>query len=227
MIRAKFAIGALMLLGACSSAGGVNPVIGAVWDRVRGGNRAAEAAVPATPAPALTRARIDELDIAMIRVKVGDAQSGSILTARTLNGGYVTYASSNQQTITLFGALVTAHRGIAYDLLSVAHASNDPIAIRTPLEDWPSAVDRTYRLAGNGPEGEVLKVSCALRVGPPYPITQVEVTYETRIVQESCTGDATFMNLHMVAEDGQIWRTAQWTGPLMNQMEIEILEPLD
>jgi len=163
----------------------------------------------------------------MIRVKVGESASGSILTARTLNGGYATYSSSSQQTVTLFGALITSHRGIAYDLLSVAHAANDPIAVKTPLEDWPSSVARSYRLVGNGPEGTLLNVTCALRVGPPYPITQVEVTYETRIVQESCTGDAVFMNLHMVDEDGQIWRSAQWTGPEMNQIEIEILEPLD
>lgn len=227
MMRKPFAISALLLLGACSSAGGVNPVIGAVWDRVRGGNRQAEAPAPATAAPALTRARIDELDIAMIRVKVGDAQTGSILTARTLNGGYATYSSSSQQTVTLHGALITAHRGIAYDLLSVAHAANDPIAVQTPLEDWPETIERSYRLTGDGPDGRVLRVNCSLRVGPPYPITQVEVTYETRIVQETCTGDASFMNLHMVDEDGQVWRTAQWTGPLMNQIEIEILEPLD
>ncbi|MEX0970288.1 MAG: YjbF family lipoprotein [Paracoccaceae bacterium] len=227
MTRLFTAFGALVILGACSSAGGVNPVFRAVWDRVSPGQAEPETAQTATAAPALTRARIDELNIAMIRVKVGAAASGSILTARTLNGGYATYSSSNQQTITLFNALVTAHRGIGFDLLAVAHAPNDPLAVRTPLDDWPSAVRRDYRLSGTGPDGTVLSVNCAFRIGPPFPITQVEITYETRIVQESCTGDATFQNLHMVEKDGHVWRTAQWVGPQMDQFEIEILEPLD
>ena len=229
MMRISTALGALVILGACSSSGGVNPVFRAVWDKVRPGQAAPETSetTTAAAAPALTRARIDELNIAMIRVKVGAAANGSILTARTLNGGYATYSSTNQQTVTLFGALVTAHRGIGFDLLSVAHAPNDPLAVRTPLDDWPSAVRRDYRLLGNGPDGTVLSVNCAFRVGPPFPITQVEVTYETRIVQESCTGDATFQNLHMVDEDGNVWRTAQWVGPQMDQFEIEVLEPID
>lgn len=227
MTRTKLVLGAAILaLSGCSSAGGVNPVISAVWNRVRPGPDAA-APAPATTAPALTRARIEELDIAMIRVRVGGATGGNLLTARTLNDGYATYSGSTQQTVTLYTSLITATRGIGFDLLSVLHAANDPIAVKTPLADWPESVPRDYRFAADGPSGRNVHVTCRFQPGPSYPLEIVEVTYDTKVVQEFCTGEAEFMNLHFVDSDGQLWRSAQWVGVEMGQFEIDILEPLE
>ena len=46
---------------------------------------------------------------------------------------------------------------------------------------------------------------------------------------ETCVGPAgTFENLHLAdAGTGFVWRSLQWTGPQMDLIDLQVLEPLD
>ena len=46
---------------------------------------------------------------------------------------------------------------------------------------------------------------------------------------ETCIGPAgTFENLHLAdAGSGFVWRSLQWTGPQMDLIDLQVLEPLD
>ena len=232
----RFALAALaaFILVSCSSSGR-SPIMTAVVDAVRPGNggeaeaQAAEAG--AAPRARLTRAKIEELDIAMIRGKVeGDTGRGTLLLARTVNGEFVSYMSQGRQSFTLQGGLITASRGVGHDLLSVKAAANDPVAHKTPPDDWPQTVSRSYFLSGgNRPEGVELPVTCAFQKTRGMQIEIVEITYDLIMMVEQCKGeDAEFVNVHLAdPESGFIWKSAQWLGPDQGMAEYEVLEPLE
>lgn len=230
MIRPIGVVLLAALLAGCSSGGGTNPIVSAVWQKIKPGNRAAARALEAeqserTPI-VLTFEKIKETGLAIIRARVGDDTRGVLLYARSLNDDYVTYASQLQQTLTLRGSLITASRAIAHDLLAVRSDDNDPVAVPTEPDDWPSQVTRDYHIAGDGPSGTVISVVCRLSSGPKFELELLDATFDTRIMQDRCEGDGVaFTNIHLVDEDGQIWRSAQWLGPDQGMVEIDILEP--
>lgn len=221
---------AIALLAGCSS-GGVNGGImyRAIKDTLfSGGDDEAEAAATTAEAGGgLTRARIAETGLALIRANIDGEDGTNILSATSLNGTYVTYVSSFQQTISMKGTLVTATRGLGSDLISVANASNDPIANLTPTANWPNGYERSYRFGGDGPAGVVITVQCSLSQQAPMQVTIVEVTYDVTPFIESCQGDGvSFNNVHLADKDGQLWQTRQWVGEGLGILNIEVLEPL-
>lgn len=230
MIRIVGAVLCAAILSGCSSGGGTNPIVSAIWQKVRPGQRAeaaAEAADSASRTPiVLTFAKIQETGLAIIRARVGDDTHGVLLYARALNDGYVTYASQLHQTITMRGSLMTATRAIGHDLLAVRSDPNDPVAVKTKPESWPDHVSRDYRLPGDGPGGLVISVRCQFVQGPDYELELLDAVIDTQIIMGNCSGgDTSFTNVHLVAPDGRIWRSAQWIGPGLGVIEIDILEP--
>lgn len=228
----KPVLAAALCLGmaACSSGQGVNPVAKAIFSRVGAVVGAGDeaAAEPSAAPKRLTRAKIIESGLAMIRASVGEGTSPQTLMAVTDNGGYVMYASALRQSLTLRGALVTATRGIETDLLSTKSIGPDPIAQLMPLDSWPKTVRRVYHLAGgNSPEGQVVPVTCELTLGAEGEIRIVEITYPVRQVLEICSGDGfSFENAHMAdMHTGAIWRSRQWIGFQSAEVNFDVLEP--
>ncbi len=230
MKTASGALALLMGLSACTSAGGTNPVVSALWSKVKPGARQAaleaEAEAAARPPIVVTFEKIKATGIAIIRARVGGDTKGVMLYARSVNDNYVTYASQLQQTMTLKGSLITASRAIGYDMLSVRSDANDPVAVPTPPEDWPERVTRDYRFTGDTPGGKLISVRCRFTKGPPFELPLLDKVFETTIMQGQCSGDGqSFGSIHFVQEDGQILRSAQWLGPDQGMIEIDILEP--
>lgn len=229
----RIALGALALataLSACSSGGGTNPVVSALWSKVKPGARreaaVTEAEAAARPRIEVTFAKIEETGLAIIRARVGEDTHGVMLYARSVNDNYVTYASQLQQTMTLNGSLITASRAIGYDMLSLRTDEGDPVTVPTPLEDWPERVTRDYRFTGDTPEGNLISVRCKFMKGPAYELALLDRVFDTTIMQGQCRGDGVrFTNIHLVQEDGHILRSAQWLGPDQGMVEIDILEP--
>lgn len=229
----RTAIGALALataLSACSTGGGTNPIVSAIWQKVKPGTRraAAEAEAEAATRPPIvvTFAKIKETGLAIIRARVGDDTRGVMLYARSVNDNYVTYASQLQQTMTLNGSLITASRAIGYDMLSMRSDPNDPVVVPTPPEDWPARVTRDYRFTGDTPGGQQISVRCKFVKGPAFELELLDMTFDTTLMQGQCRGDdQRFTNIHHVLDDGQILRSAQWLGPDQGMVEIDILEP--
>lgn len=225
MIPRILAVCGLVILGACSSSGGNNmPILSAIKEVILPSKE--EGGPPQARAP-LTRARIEENGLALVRAQLDGEEISNILSAKSLNGLYVTYVSAFQQTIAMKGTLITATRGLGGDLLSVADGTSDPVASLTPPNDWPSSVSRSYRFPADGPEGRLISVDCKIVPGPEMQVTIVEVTYDVTVMTENCTGDGeTFTNAHLVDRVGQIWQTRQWVGPKLGYLNIEVLEPV-
>lgn len=230
MRRSFIAIALTAGLAACSSGGGTNPIVSAIWQKVKPGARQAareaEAEAAARPEIVVTFAKIKETGLAIIRARVGDDTRGVMLYARSVNENYVTYASQLQQTMTLQGSLITASRAIGYDMLSVRADVGDPVTVPTPPDDWRDSVTRDYRFTGDTPGGRLISVRCRFAKGPAYELELLDKTFDTTIMQSQCAGDGQrFTNIHLVQADGQILRSAQWLGPDQGMIEIDILEP--
>ena len=225
MTRSVFAASALLLLGACSSSG-TSPVVSIIK----------EAVLPSKPDEApksggnstLTREKIEQFGLALIRARIEGEDVTNLLTGTALNGRYVTYISSFRQNITMLGTLVTGTRGLGGDLLAVRNDANDPVAVMTPAADWPTSLTRDYRFPGVGPAGKTVSVVCNLTPSTATRITIVEVTYDVTPFTEVCQGDGvTFTNTyHTETGTGQIWRTLQWIGEKRGYINIDVLEPL-
>ncbi len=230
MMRAIGVVLSAALLGACSSGGGSNPVLSAVWDKIKPGSRAAAEALVAEQAArtpiVLTFEKIQDTGLAIIRARVGDDTKGVLLYARSLNDDYVTYASQLQQTLTLRGSLITASRGIDTDLLALRSDMDDPVAVLTVPQDWPENITRDYHMPGDGPSGTVISVNCQLTAGPDFELALLDKVFETRVMQYACDGDGvSFINTHLVDATGQIMQSTQWLGPRQGSIEIDVLEP--
>lgn len=222
MRRFAIALGAVALLGACSS-GGTSPVFTAIKEVVLPSKEEG----PIRPTGNLTRELIVKNGLAMVRANIEGEDIANILSATSLNGDYVTYVSGFRQSVTLRGTLVTATRGLGGDLLSVRSDADDPIARLTPFKDWKNILTRDYRFPGVGPAGTVISVSCQLSKGAATRLTIVELTYNVTPVTETCEGDGvTFTNTYFAdSKTGQIWKTRQWVGEKVGFLNIEVLEP--
>jgi len=229
-MKSGWALAAALVLASCSSGQGVNPLAKAIYGSVTetigiGGD---DQAGPAKPGKRLTRARIEETGMAMIRAKVGDEAGAQTLTGYTDNGGYITFTSAARQSVIMRGTLVTATRAIETDLLATRSYGLDPIATPTALANWPQTVRRVYHLPrGTTPEGKLVDAICTFEFGEKGEIEIIEVTYPVIQVLETCTSEqGDFENAHLVdIRDGSIWRTRQWIGFESAPIFIDVLEP--
>jgi hypothetical protein len=230
MRTALSALAIFATLAGCSSGGNSNPVLSALWSTIKPGARAeaaaAEAEAAARPRIVVTFDKIKETGLAIIRARVGDDTHGVMLYARAVNDNFVTFASQLQQTLTLQGSLITASRAIGHDMLAVRTDKGDPVTIPTPPENWQGAVSRDYHFTGDSPAGRVISVVCTFTKGPAYKLDLLDKTFDTTIMKSDCVGDEVrFTNVHLVQDDGNILRSAQWLGPDQGMIEIDILEP--
>ncbi|WP_233417023.1 YjbF family lipoprotein [Halovulum marinum] len=187
---------------------------------------AQQATVAAAPA-GLTRAQVDASGVAMIRARLASETARSVLTGASENDGYVSYVSRFGQMLTLRGSLVTASRGLGYDLLSLSPGADDPLVRPRPVGAWPARVTRTYRFPGRGPGGRALSVQCTYVPGQTRRIEIVEVVHTGIQVEERCAGGGVaFSNYHLAdARSGFVWRSLQWLGPEQGFIDLEVLEP--
>ncbi|NNU79399.1 hypothetical protein HMH01_03010 [Halovulum dunhuangense] len=212
-------------LAGCSS-GGRSPVLGAVMDRFLPSDEEETAAAGSAPAPQLTREAIRAAGTPMVRGRLVDENARSVLSAVAQNGSYTTYISRFGQTLTIRGgSLITASRGLGYDLLSVATSPADPAVRPRPVAQWPASITRTYRFPAEGPDGDARTVTCRFVPGEPREIEIVEITYSGTQVEEICEGDGlSFTNYHFAeSETGFIRRSLQWLGPDQGLIDLEIL----
>ncbi len=224
MIRNISSIFLCCVLTACSS-GGTSPVFSAIKGAVFGSGEE-ESTTPSGSAT-ITREAIENSGLALIRANIDGEDIVNVLTATSLNSGYVTYVSSFRQSVTQLGGLVTGTRGLGGDLLSVGQAANDPIANLTAPAQWPTSLTRAYRFPAFGPSGDVITVNCTLSRQQEMEVTIVEIKHEVVAFTESCSGDGvSFTNTYLAdRKSGQIWQSRQWVGKDVGYLNIETLEP--
>lgn len=226
-------IAAFLVLAALAGCGSAsrNPIYEAAWDEMQGfwtDETKAEVPGGAPPRP-LRRSDIEAADVAAIWARLESDPNPTLLYASARNGAFVTYFSSFRQSIVMRGTQVTATRGLGWDLLSAWSSANDPLARPTPPDRWPTRVERSYEFPGNGPRGLVETYACTLERGAVRDIVILQQGHRGVEFSETCTGPAgTFENLHFAdISTGFVWRSLQWTGPRMELLDIQVLEPLD
>jgi hypothetical protein len=222
----KRILGALALatLAGCGSGGG-DPIVQAAIEEFGGFWRREEG--PSEPAQPITRAQITAQDTAAIFARLEDDETPTLLYGASSNGPYVTFISPLRQSVTLRGSQVTGTRGLGTDLLSAWSSSPDPLTRPISPGNWPAGVRRSYELPDEGPQGTIVTYDCRFERGPVREMTILEVRHVGVEFSETCTGPAgSFENLHFAdAKSGFVWRTLQWTGPEMELLDVQIVEP--
>ncbi|MFO1142372.1 MAG: YjbF family lipoprotein [Amaricoccus sp.] len=222
----RLALLPLLALAACGS-GGKDPIVQAALDEVGGGFWHKEA--PSGPPPKqVTRADIERANVAAITARLESDKSPTLMFAASSNGGYVTYSSPLQQQVTLHGtAQITGTRALGTDLVSAWSSAPDPLAAPIPPSRWPGRVKRVYELPGEGPQGQVLTFECSFEPPVPAEMTILGARFSGLNISEDCSGPSgSFENLHFVdASTGTVRRSLQWTGPKMELLDLQIIEP--
>ncbi len=222
-----------LALGACGS-GGINPIVKDSFQRLNpfGGSTEAAGDAPARPPTRLTRAAVERSGVAMIRASLLSEEGKFLFAGVALNDGRVTFSTQAQQQITLQGTRITGTRGLGYDLLAHQTEGRDPLVTPTPPDSWPTRITRVYTLpGGDSPEGRQLVFDCTITREGPASLTIVERAHRGIQFSETCkgTGPETgqeIENLYLAdARTGFVWRSIQWIGPRMGNVDLEIIEP--
>lgn len=223
-----FLMACLGALAACSSGGGSvferlaplmqNTVLGGL---IPGG----EEPVPELPVD-VTRADLNAVPYAMIALRIEDSPPAFVVPVAD-NGGYLVYQDTARRAVVMHGGLITATHGLGHDLDALAHEREDPVAVPTPLPEWPGSILRSYRFAVQGTDGYQIAVGCTFERGVRETIEIVELTFEVVRIVETCSNPRrTFTNTYWVDPDsGFIWRSQQWVGPNLEPMMIDIIRP--
>lgn len=215
-----------LVLTGCSSGGDGNPaLIKTVWERIK-----AIRAEDKTPTGKATppRAKIDELNVAMIQMNLNGEDIYPIMIPTHRNGPYVTYATQFRQSLTLRESQITATRGYGTDLVSASSSVNDPLKVLTPPDAWPDGVMREYRFGGGGPEGRLERYTCRFARGGAAEIVLAGTPIDVIGFAEVCSGETgQFQNLYAAdAKSGRVWQSQQYIGSAMPRINLDILEPL-
>ena len=221
--RSAAAVAAIVLAG-CSS-NGKDTVLSAVLDEVSPGEETEQAS---NPAESISRAQIDRLGVALIRVHATKTADQNLLVAFRQSGHQVTYVLRSERRLVMHGGLIQSTYGFGDNLAPLGVHDQDPIAFPKPARYWPALILRDYELSDRG-VGEPTTVSCGFRFGPEGVLNIVDRDVVVQTVWETCSGNGIeFTNRYDVdPSSGAIWRSRQWTGNTQGHLIYEVLEPLD
>jgi hypothetical protein len=224
-MRRILALAALTALSGCGTGG--NPIFDAAMQEVSAYLPGRGEPEPAAPARRLTRADLDASNTAAIWARLESDPTPTLMYAVAANGGYVSFMSTFRQTVVLRGSLVTGTRGLGTDLMSAWSRGLDPVMQATPPARWPAGVERSYEFPAEGPIGRVETFDCRFERGRATEMTILDVRHRGVEFSEICTGPSGgFENLHFAdASTGFVWRSLQWTGPTMELLDVQVLEP--
>jgi len=175
-----------------------------------------------------TRAELEKIRFAMVALaRTADPERRTILVPVANNAGYLTYQDANRRGVVLLGGLVTATKGLAYDMSAINHQSDDPIARPVPLAEWPRVIQRNYQFTRINTSDYEVSVTCVLEQVASERIEIIERFYDVVRVQETCANpQRTFTNIYWAEpETGFIWKSQQWLGPLLEPYTVEVIRP--
>ncbi|HSG98854.1 MAG TPA: YjbF family lipoprotein [candidate division Zixibacteria bacterium] len=222
-LRLALAVSVALQQGACTSGGNT------LFERIGGLARhsiAGSPAAPAEPAPAMTRAELDQIPYATAAFsKAGGARV--ILVPVTDNGGYLNYRDPGGDSVIMFGGAVSGSESLGFDLQAVQHQPEDPIAHQMPLADWPGRLNRVYQYLQRDLGRYVIALDCVYEPAVAERIEIFELVFDLMRVNEVCTNaERQIINTYWVdAETGFIWKSEQWVGPQIGHVTIEIIRP--
>ena len=214
MIRATRSAVALILglgLAACGNAPGrdvtaVSMVQGIV-SAVTGGD---EAKTPdADVVSQQAAAALANSDGQVIVLAIPDRDVLAALQQIERNGDYVTFGSSDRRSLTFKQGVLTASRGLGYDLMS---ADVDEVS-RLIRSRTQGAAPRVNRYLDGENRTRPLSVWCQVKQDRATDVPGLAPGVVTML--ESCAADGvTFQNSYQVTPDGRIVQSRQWISAL-------------
>lgn len=180
------------------------------------------------PRGVISRALVEESGLAVITATRADQPQKAIpLIALSFNNNVANFGEEGRVFIGLRGGLAVEQYFMGNDLLGVDVNAADPVQFPRPISAWPAQISRIYHLPGEGLGGEKIKVNCQYENLGAATIEIVEMTHQTHVMAERCSGDRQFENRYMVDPMGAIWRSEQWAGENPAPMLIDVVEPLE
>lgn len=186
---------------------------------------------PDLPPPVVRRrADTDKIRFATIALATStDPERRTLLVPIANNAGHLTYADASLRGVVVQGALVTATRGLLFDMTAIKHQATDPIARMVPLDQWPRTIVRNYQFTQLNSVDYEITVTCVINPIANERIEIIERVYDVTRVQETCANPRrTFSNTYWVEPDtGFIWKSEQWLGPQLPPYIVEIVRPFN
>ncbi|WP_212522952.1 YjbF family lipoprotein [Actibacterium sp. MT2.3-13A] len=216
---AGLVLAALLGLSGCGSdpAVGDNPLllgVSALRDGVR--TRAAGDA----PAPALTRAMVDQVQVPLILASLESRGVTGALVPIGQNGADTTWGTADQIAVIMRGDVVRGTRGLGEDLMSAS------IPGESVLRSANSVTQREYFHLDGDDQTVRRKFSCEIHEQDAAALVIVERRYQARHFEERCSGqNGGFTNEYWFLADGRMIQSRQWISPSVGFMKLQRLKP--
>jgi hypothetical protein len=157
--------------------------------------------------PGLTRAQVDGSQLPLILLTVENRNATAALARVNTNAGTETFITADGITVTTRDGVLISSRGLGNDLMSAAVPSRAQISAGSGshrrVHDHLDGGDVTVRHA----------FDCTLAGAGSETVTVVGLSWPTRVVSESCTGDSgSFENRYWIDSRGIIRQSRQWVG---------------
>ncbi len=220
----RMALGAALCLGlaACGNAPGrdvtATSMVQAIVSAITGGD---ESGTPdANVVAGQAAAALANSDGQVVILSIPERDVLTALQQIERNGEYVTFGSSDRRSLTLKHGVLTATRGLGYDLMS-ADVEEVSRLIRGRSE---GAARRINRYLDGENLTRPLSPWCQIKLGPTTRVDLGMIRSDAVTVLESCAADGvTFQNSYLVTPNGRIVQSRQWISPLNGYVTIQSL----
>ncbi len=177
---------------------------------------------PQVVARSLTKAMANsEGPLALLHLK--RTQTTTVLREIETNGAYRTwaaYGSSDRRSLTTKGGIITATRGLGFDLMS--SDVNGVLALITRRQNGTAKLVQRY-LNGENIIYEIV-ADCTVIRGPEQTTKVGNQTRHTTEMTARCIApDHEFTNTYLVSGNGQIVQAQQWLSPYYGHALIQRL----
>ncbi|MCF2871336.1 YjbF family lipoprotein [Octadecabacter sp. G9-8] len=160
---------------------------------------------PSEGGVAMTRAVIEAQEADLLRVSIISRDATAILLKVATNGSKVTWASQDGLSLAFDRGLLVASRGFGDDLMGT-----DISSAVASLRGGGNHL-RTLDFLNGLDEIERRTFQCSTVVTGSESLTIVERTYQTTVLEETCTdSNFGFKNTYWRDRDGTIWQSRQW-----------------
>lgn len=211
MIKQTLIAITILALTACSSKdsenGGMASVVTTQLKGMIAARKAAKSGVKPTAKP-FTFADVAKTKAQLVRIEIPKFKSSALAQFVNDNGGYKTYFTAGQQSITLKGSELTATRGFRHNLMarSVGGAT------------------RTYKYLDSLNHLRRFDVTCETTSAGTEEIQVLDKTFRVQKIEEICRNETkAFKNVKWVSASGKTRKATQWVGHEVGFIIIEWL----
>ena len=182
--------------------------------------------------PPVTRALLDSLDETYIEVTIEDDGQRAYLQPQLVKqdstpGQVTVWLTEDAVTLAMRNGVLTATRGLRNDMLSASALVHEGGSVMGPAGGATGA--RRYEFAALDNRSQVFTMACTVSDLGPETIEIIELTYQTRHLQERCESGpdgeyGVVVNDYWVdSRSGQLWQSRQWAGPTTGYLRIRQL----